>query len=173
MKKGNTGGDSTKTGIEFEKNTDLKTALTSVPGYEVDMDGKVFIQGIYVADLCAKYQFYKRFLEPRGVQWSGILSKRLLPDEALCVHKSKRVFIVEKKWQETEGSVDEKLQTCHFKKRQYAKLVNPTGYSVEYLFVLNHWFRKNRYRDVFEYIDEVGCKYYFGEVPLGFFFPSK
>ena len=64
------------------------------------------------------------------------------------------------------GSVDEKLQTCHFKKRQYEKLVAPLGLRVAFYYLLNDWFRNASYRDVLEYIEEVGCRYFFKEIPL-------
>jgi hypothetical protein len=40
------------------------------------------------------------------------------------------------------GSVDEKLQTCDFKRKQYLKLVQPLGIKVEYVYVLNDWFKQ-------------------------------
>jgi hypothetical protein len=36
---------------------------------------------------------------------------------------------------------------------------------VTYSYVLSEWFQQPRYRDVLEYIEECGCRYYFGEVP--------
>ena len=78
------------------------------------------------------------------------------------------LFVVELKFQEVAGSVDEKLQTCHFKLRQYRKLLNGTDVKVEYLYVLNGWFKKPEYVDVLEYIKEVGCHYFFEELPLKF-----
>ena len=32
----------------------------------------------------------------------------------------------------SSGSVDEKLQTCHYKKRYYSKLLNSLNYEVEF-----------------------------------------
>lgn len=170
---GGSGGANTQTGMHFERNTQLRDMLNAVEEYQVDARGKVFMDGKHVADLCEKYSFYKQFLEPKGVVWKEHLSKRLLPDEALIVHNSKRVFIVEKKWQQCAGSVDEKLQTCDFKKKQYQKVVDSTGYQVEYLYLFNDWFEKPEYRDVLGYIEDVGCRYFFGEVELGYFFPVE
>ena len=42
------------------------------------------------------------------------------------------LFIIEVKYQQLAGSVDEKLQTCDFKRKQYLKLVNYLGLKVEY-----------------------------------------
>jgi hypothetical protein len=78
----------------------------------------------------------------------------------------KTIYIIEKKFQAGSGSVDEKLQTCDFKKKQYIKLFKPLNIKVEYYYVLNDWFRKPEYNDVFEYIESVGCKYFIEELPL-------
>ena len=75
-------------------------------------------------------------------------------------------FIIEKKYQARAGSVDEKLQTCDFKKKQYIKLFAPLNIKVEYYYVLNEWFDKPQYRDVFDYIQSVGCKYFIVELPF-------
>ena len=80
--------------------------------------------------------------------------------------QSRTLFIVEVKFQKIPGSVDEKLQTCDFKQRQYMKLVDGLGLTVEYVYVLNDWFRDSRYSDVLEYIRSVDCHYVFGELPL-------
>ena len=70
------------------------------------------------------------------------------------------------KFQKVSGSVDEKLQTCDFKKKQYAKLMAPLNIEVEYIYFLSYWFRNPVYKDVLDYIISVGCQYYFGYLPL-------
>ena len=78
------------------------------------------------------------------------------------------VYIIEKKFQHDAGSVDEKLQTCDFKKKQYQKLLYDTPYDVEYLYVCNDWFEQACYRDVHKYIESVECHIFFNEIPLDF-----
>ena len=96
-----------------------------------------------------------------------MLSRRLLPDDALLVIVRETLFIIEVKYQQVAGSVDEKLQTCDFKRKQYLKLVAPLGLKVEYVYVLNDWFKKPEYKDVLDYIISVdGCSYYFEYLPL-------
>ena len=70
------------------------------------------------------------------------------------------------KFQKVAGSVDEKLQTCDFKKKQYTKLMGPIGIRVDYIYILNDWFNVPAYRDVLGYIKEVGCDYFFNEIAL-------
>ena len=46
------------------------------------------------------------------------------------------------KYQEVTGSVDEKLQTCDFKKKQYKKLMAPFNIEVEYIYILSPDFER-------------------------------
>ena len=46
------------------------------------------------------------------------------------------------------------------------KLVAPLEIKVEYVYVLNDWFRKPEYKDVLNYVNSVGCHYKFNELPL-------
>ena len=76
------------------------------------------------------------------------------------------MFILEVKTQHGEGSVDEKLQTCDFKKKQYQKLLFQLNMEVEYIYILDEWFRHPKYKDVLDYVISVGCQYYFNYIPL-------
>lgn len=170
MKAGGFGGDSTLTGLRFEGEVDFQKLLSSIPGYEVREHGKkagkaVFFKGELIARCFRKHDFYQ-YLDELGVAWKKILSKRLLPDDALLVIVRETLFIIEVKYQEVAGSVDEKLQTCDFKRKQYMKLVGPVGLKVEYVYVLNDWFKNPAYKDVLDYINSMGCHYRFGSLPL-------
>ena len=108
----------------------------------------------------SKHKLYQ-FLKDRGVEWQDIISKKLLPDEAYFDEESKSVMIYEKKFQQTQGSADEKPQTCAFKIQQFRKLFAPLGITdVSYIYVFNDWFEKPEYRDMLNYIKSVdGCDY--------------
>ena len=56
--------------------------------------------------------------------------------------------------------------TCDFKKKQYKRLLAPLNFEVEYIYILNDWFKKPEYKDVLTYIHSVGCDYYFNYIPL-------
>ena len=164
MKRGGVGGGSTKTGLVFEAKTDLATAIGRMPGYHVT--GNVAYEGpVAVGRLYQKYALYSGLLRPKGVDARKVISKLLLPDDALLSLKTNELHIMEKKFQAVAGSVDEKLQTCDFKLRQYRKLVKPIGIMVTYTYVLNAWFLQEAYRDVLAYIEDVGARYYFDVVP--------
>jgi hypothetical protein len=170
MKIGGKGGGNTLTGLNFEKKVDFHELLSAIPGYRVEkLSDKaglgVFFEDELVARCFRKHDFYK-FLEEEGVNWKPILSKKLLPDDALLVIVRETLFIIEVKYQQVAGSVDEKLQTCDFKRKQYIKLVASLGLKVEYVYVFNDWFKKTEYKDVLDYIHSVNCYYKFNELPL-------
>ena len=167
MIKGGIGGDKTKTGLVFEDRIDLRTTFTKYKDYTAEK-GKLFYQGKLVAELFKKYDLYKDFLTKLNIDYKKRISKQLLPDESIFILSNKTLFIIEMKFQEVAGSVDEKLQTCHFKKMQYEKLLKGTGYSVEYVYILNDWFKQNSYRDVLDYIKLVKCHYFFEALPFSF-----
>ncbi len=143
------GGGNTKTGLVFEGKTDLGTFLSQQPGYEVIEEKedivsngkhiKITVRNVYyndikVAELYKKYEFYSSFLKKVDINWEEYISKRLLPDDSIFVIIKNTVFIVECKHQQVNGSVDEKLQTCDFKKKEYKKLLSKANLDVEYIF---------------------------------------
>ncbi|HUX35627.1 MAG TPA: hypothetical protein VMV71_01180 [Candidatus Paceibacterota bacterium] len=164
MIKGGKGGGNTKTGLNFEKRVNILTLLKGKKGYEIN-GNSIFYEGEKVAESFKKNALYK-YLESRGLDYRKYLSRRLLPDEAIYVIVNNTFFIVEIKFQAGSGSVDEKLQTCDFKRKQYAKLMAPLNIEVEYIYILSDWFRDPGYKDVLDYVISVGCQYYFQYLPL-------
>lgn len=181
MIKNGKGGGNTKTGLVFEGKTDLATFLSEQKGYEVIIESekvefqnkkeKIKVKNVYydgekVAELYKKYEFYSVLLKKLNIKWEDCISKRLIPDDSIFVIIKNTVFIVECKHQQVNGSVDEKLQTCDFKKKQYKKLLSKANLDVEYIYLLDDWFRNEKYKDVLDYIHSVGCDYYFEYIPL-------
>ena len=148
---------------------DFLTLLSDIPGYSTQRSSvagtDIVFDGCVVARCYKKHEFYK-YLESEGIDWRQLISKKLLPDDAIHVILRETLFILEVKYQEVQGSVDEKLQTCDFKRKQYVKLVSSLELKVEYVYVLNDWFRKPVYKDVLEYINSVNCHYKFNDLPL-------
>ena len=168
MIRGGTGGRTPqKHGLHFEKRTDIATVIAALPGYSVENDCVTF-EGKDVALLYKKNKLYSKLLAPKSVDYRKLVSKKLLPDDAVLVLVNKTLFIVETKFQTVAGSVDEKLQTCDFKLKQYKKMFEPIGLNVKYVYVLNDWFKKKEYSDVLAYIKSVDCDYFFNELPLSY-----
>lgn len=178
MIKGGFGGGTTITGLNFEKKIDFRELITAIPGYELKKSFHkaglgLFFENKLVARCFRKNDLYK-FLDEEHVDWKHLITKKLLPDDALMVIIRETLFIIEVKYQQVAGSVDEKLQTCDFKRKQYLKLVAPLGIKVEYVYVLSDWFKKPTYKDVLDYIHSVNCHYKFNELPLSWLgLPTK
>ncbi|WP_325198757.1 hypothetical protein [Kingella oralis] len=180
MIKGGTGGGNTTTGLRFEQRTDIRQIFENIESYSIIESTNRTGYEIWFNHEKLAYCFKKRELyrfleqEPYCVNWQEHLSKRLEPDNALFVIVRDTLFIIEIKFQQVSGSVDEKLQTCDFKRKQYSKLVRDLGWRVEYVYVLNDWFRDPVYRDTLDYIHSMNCHYLFNEVPLAWLgLPSR
>lgn len=164
MIKGGVGGGNTRTGLVFEGKVDLATFLSKQPRYKI-LNGIVYYDNEKVARIFKKHDFYK-FLEEIEIDWNKYISKQLLPDDSIYVIINNTLYIIECKHQQVKGSVDEKLQTCDFKKKEYQKLMAPANIKVQYMYLLDNWFRDPKYKDVLDYIISVGCQYYFEYIPL-------
>ena len=161
---GGKGGGNTRTGLNFEKEKDILELLKTKRGYKVK-GNIIYYDGEEVARSFRKNALYK-YLESRGLSYRKHISKKLLPDEALYVIVNNTLFVIEIKSQKVAGSVDEKLQTCDFKRKQYTKLMAPLNIEVEYIYILNDWFKKPEYKDTLDYVISVGCQFYFHYLPL-------
>lgn len=108
----------------------------------------------------SKGKLYK-YLKSKNINWQNILSRKLLPDEAYF--DGDTLYIYEKKYQQVEGSADEKLQTCGFKIYEFKKIAKLLGAKkVKYTYILSDWFKQSKYKDVLVYINDTpGCWYEF------------
>lgn len=165
MKKGGIGGGNTITGINFEGEVDFLTLISKQKGYFVK-GHDIFYNDKNVAQAFKKYSFYG-YLKSNGIDWTKIMSARLLPDDAIFVITNNTFFILEIKFQKRSGSTDEKLQTCDFKIKQYRKLLSQLNVEVQYIYILSDWFKASRYKDALDYVINIpGCSYYFNYLPL-------
>jgi hypothetical protein len=143
MNKSGGGKNTNVNGLGFERTVNLKESADNM--------GILYME---------KHELYK-WLTSKGVNYKDHISKKLLPDGLIV--KGNTVYVIEKKYQAGAGSVDEKLQTCDFKKKQYIRLLSTLNMEVEYWYILNDWFRQDCYKDVFNYIESVGCRYFFND----------
>ena len=90
----------TSTGLDFEKRVILNKS------------------GINVT----KHNMY-RYLESKGIDWTKLLSRKLLPDEAFYDETTKELSIYEKKFQKTDGSADENRRLVHSSYGSFLRLV--------------------------------------------------
>lgn len=161
------GGNNTNiNGLSFEERTDLKNILRNY-GYIVDDNSFEVMYGDELKGYCLRKKELDKFLKSHGIDQLRINSKKWEPDDLFINCRKKTVYIIEKKYQNCGGSVDEKLSTFPFKICEYKKLFTPLGYSVEYIYLLSNYFAQHdKYHDYFEYMRSNKCRYYFEELPL-------
>ena len=170
------GSKTNQNGLSFEGRTHLldafeKSNLYEVIEIETTKHSRTYSKiknknGFYIAEYFEKNGIYKYLLDKQNVLWRDINSKKYLPDGAFYNWGNQTIYIIEKKYQASSGSVDEKLQTCNFKKKVYKKLFDKMKIKVEYYYLLNDWFNQDVYNDVFEYIIDVNCKYFIDFIPF-------
>lgn len=180
MIKGGSLGNSTLTGLAWELATNFEIILEqhfhiSKTNFQLitKEDGELI--DIYYTP---KSRLYKYLKQKHKIDFNNFLSKKLYGDEVIVNEYTKSVFIFEKKNQNCHGSVDEKIQTCDFKKKQFEKIFSPIGYQVYYEYLLNDWFKQPQYKDVLDYIVSVNCGVHFNQIDTVFMdkiltYPSK
>jgi len=165
MKAEGIGGANTKTGLYFEGKVDFLTFIKKQKNYDVK-GNEIFYNSKKVGLTFKKHELYK-YLEEHDIDYKKFITKKVLPDDAIFVIANNTLYILEVKFQKVSGSTDEKLQTCDFKIKQYRKLLSQLNIEVQYIYILNDWFKKPEYKDVLDYIISVnGCSYYFNYLPL-------
>ncbi|CDD56946.1 putative uncharacterized protein [Bacteroides pectinophilus CAG:437] len=160
------GANTNRNGLHFEQTTSLNAALQNA-GFIIANHYEVYYRNQLLGYSINQDDFSTIFLRQNGVNDRAINSKRWKPDEAFINELDKTVYIIEKKFQHTGGSVDEKLATFPFKIREYKRLLDPIGYDLVYIYLLSSdWFDSPKYQDYYDYMDELDCPYYFDNLPL-------
>lgn len=161
------GSQTNSNGLKFEQSTLLDDVLRE-KGYIVKDCYVYSVENKPIGMSVHKKKLYSEFLEKHNLDYRQFNSKGWEPDDYYISFKNKTAYIIEKKFQKSPGSVDEKLATCHFKLLEYQKLFSALAYKTTYIFVLSDWFKRPEYRDVLAYINLMGCFYFFNEIPLDF-----
>lgn len=160
------GARTNKNGLLFEQTTSLNDALIDA-GFEIRNSYDIYFNGQFIGRSINQDAFSTVFLKENNIDDRRINSKRWKPDEAFINELTRTVYIIEKKFQSTSGSVDEKLATFPFKIYEYKKLLDPIGYNIVYIYLLaSEWFNAPKYKDYYDYMDVLGCPYYFDRLPI-------
>jgi hypothetical protein len=160
------GANTNINGLHFEQTTSLNTALQNA-GFNIVNKYEVYDNNQFLGYSINQNKFSTLFLRQKGINDRALNSKRWNPDEAFINELDKTVYIIEKKFQHTSGSVDEKLATFPFKIREYKRLLEPIDYNLVYMYLLSsNWFNAPKYKDYYDYMDELDCPYYFDNLPL-------
>ena len=167
-------------GLTFEEKVSLEKCMKDHPDIDIKetthTDIKKAREVWYKNDLYGvllpKNSIYKWFKSEYNVDILAGLSKKFLPDGVFINFKENKLYIIEVKYQTSNGSVDEKLQTFQFKIYQYQRMMKnlkkktDIEISVEYIYILNDWFKCKSYKDALDYIELKGSRYNFNTLPL-------
>ena len=149
------GGSSTNlSGLSFEDEVFSKLDIDFILENEIE--------------LYPKHSLYRWLNEiDSTINIKEIVSKKLLPDNAFYSARHNVLHIIEVKNQLRSGSVDEKIQTCGFKLRQYNKILSYfiPNIKIKFSYILSDWFKRDEYLDSLEYIEECNCNFYFNSIP--------
>lgn len=156
----------TTTGAKFEYLTDLRKSFKDA---KYKFKGNKASKGKHTVEFYSKGSLYEWIKKEYNIDYKTRLSSKLIPDEAVFCPQLSTLTIVEKKFQQTHGSADEKLQTANFKHRQFTKLLAGTGIKIRYVYQLNEWFNNPKYVDVLDFIEEEGHAYFIGRIPITYF----
>jgi hypothetical protein len=156
------GANTNKNGLAYEELTDLTEKLKkNIPikkGInEVEFEGyeRKWIQAS--KDNLKKYMKEIGELNENTTSAPGCKE----PDEAYVDPEQKIIFIIEKKFQQGPGSVDEKIQTSHFKLKHYKKLF-PNYNKIYYMYCLSDWFKRDEYKSSLEYLEDEKIPVFWG-----------
>lgn len=150
--KGAGGCNTNKNGLSYEERTNVCNHTKS---YKEEKKHRVFdFDGI------KRIQVEKKCLQGYLASEFNQMEKSLQPDEAFIDTEKKRIYILEKKFQQTAGSVDEKIQTGLFKRELYEQLY--PSYEIEYAYVLSDWFKADKYLPEMRFNKKYGIRVFFG-----------
>ena len=96
-----------------------------------------------------------------------VMSKEIKTDDAVIDLESKIAHIFEARAQNVNGSTDDKLASCEFKRLELLKFLGPLGFDVRYTFICSDFFKHPKYKDLIDYINsKEKCFICFNEFPL-------
>jgi hypothetical protein len=155
------GSNTNRTGLSYEEKTDLTTEFEKVRETHSNCNiikFKGFRQNLILANK-AKLSKYMKKDKQMNINIKPAHGCKC-PDEAFIDKSNKKLYIIEKKFQQCSGSVCEKIQTAHFKRIHYNKLY--PNYDVIYCYCLSNWFKENCEAEL-EYLEEINIPVFWGD----------
>lgn len=156
------GANTNKNGLSFEERTDLKQHYKIIETHENHETIK--FPGCDTEYSHTTKTSFLKYMKPKTtVDLSKDVSKAhgcKQPDECFIDEKEKIIFIIEKKFQQVNGSVCEKIQTSGFKRWHFKKIF--PGYTIIYSYCLSDWFKDNCKSEI-EYLNLIKTPVFWGD----------
>ena len=146
------GANTNKNGLMYEEVTDLKDRYKICKQINKTKVNEVVFKGYLDVYISANKSALHKYMDEKGEKNLDLhpAAGCKEPDEAYIDHKRKKIFIIEKKFQQRSGSVDEKIQTGVFKKLHYTELF--PNFKIYYIYCLSDWFKQNEYVSILNYL---------------------
>jgi len=156
------GANTNKNGLSYEDLTDLKLFYEESIPDKKEKFAKVRFVGYEHYFINANKSALHKWMEKNGEKNPDLQPAAGCkePDEAYIDTEKEIAFIIEKKFQQTGGSVDEKIQTGPFKKEHYQELF--PKYKIHYLYCLSDWFKRDEYKSVLNYLKKNQIPVFWG-----------
>ncbi len=137
--KGAGGSNTNNNGLPYEKFTDLSDRLTVIKESKYSQD--IFFKDCEKKMIRTKqsnlFKCMEKHIDKNIEKAHGCKN----PDECYIDEENKNIFIIEKKFQQCNGSVCEKIQTPDFKIWQYKRTF--PEFNIVYIYCLSEWFKNN------------------------------
>lgn len=154
------GANTNKNGLQFEEVADLKDRYESIQTSRNGIGSEVKFKGHLCTFIEVSKSALHKYMEKIGEK--NMMLKPAAgckkPDEAYIDLEKKNIFIIEKKFQQTSGSADEKLQTGYFKQLHYKELF--PNFKIYYMYCLSDWFKREE--SALKYLKDGGIPVFWG-----------
>ena len=155
--KGAGGSNTNKNGLPYEKLTDLSDSSIVIKEsvYSQYISFKDFEKIIIKTKQSNLFKCMEKHINKSIEKAHGCKN----PDECYIDEENKNIFIIEKKFQQCNGSVCEKIQTPDFKIWQYKRTF--PEFNIVYIYCLSEWF-KNNCKAELEYLEYKSIPIFWG-----------
>ncbi len=156
------GANTNVNGLSYEELVDLKDKYKSCIWNKIDKIDEVEFEGYAHKFIKTNKSALHRYMKTKGELNQDLIpaSGCKEPDEAYVEPEEKVAFIIEKKFQQSSGSVDEKIQTGHFKAEHYQELF--PKYRIYYIYCLSDWFKRDEYKSPLAYLKKHNVQVFWG-----------
>jgi hypothetical protein len=156
------GTNTNKNGLSYEEITDLKDRFKSCDVNKYDDICEIVFEGYDRTFIKANKTALHKYMNKNGEKKTDLQPAAgcKQPDEAYIDKDNNIVFIIEKKFQQGSGSVDEKIQTGPFKKIHYQELF--PNFKIYYIYCLSDWFKRDEYKSVLNYLRQNDIPIFWG-----------
>jgi len=154
------GSNTNKNGLQFEELTNFKDRYESIQTSQIGIGSEVTFKGhsrtFIKVSKSALHKYMNKIGEKNLTLKPAAGCKE--PDEAYIDLEKNIVFVIEKKFQQESGSVDEKLQTGCFKQSHYKELF--PNFKIYYMYCLSDWFKREE--SALKYLKDSGIPVFWG-----------